>query len=246
MNEEDAYREAMKESIKNAEQCLKDARLLARHGSHTHSFVLRDLAGEEIAKAFACWQVLVGALPSNHPLVRPNIEENTETILERLKNEAERDRRRVREGKPPKKQISVFMSHAMKYALSSDLATQFFIPEESRKEMTPEAEVFLGSLNQVMGEIGVLKRSEWLYVNLSKTEEGLKVTSPMKTELGAFDPDFPINQKSLEVIKKLVSTPSPEFSRWVERRRESLKRLDPYFPKDPKWITDKKKEKSEV
>ncbi len=235
MNEKDAYREAMHESLKNAEQWLADAQLLANHGSRPHSFVLRDLAGEEIAKAYACWQVLVGALPVNHPLVRPNVEETTETVMKKLEKEAKRDSRRVRQGKLPKKQISVFSSHSMKYGLMNDLGSQFFKGEDTQ-EMTDETEAFLGSVNQMIGELGVLKRSEWMYVNLCKTENDLKVTSPLKSKIPIFDPRFTLKQKSLDAIKQLVSSSPVELSQWVQKRKKALKKLDAYFPRNPKWI----------
>ncbi len=235
MKEEEVYREAMNESLKNAEQWLADARLLAQHDSRIHSFVLRDLAGEEIAKSYACWQVLVGALPVNHPLVRPNIEETTETVMKKLKKEAERNQRRVRQGKLPKKQISVFSSHSMKYGLMNDLGSQFF-KEKDSQEMTEKAEAFLGAVNQMIGEIAVLKRSEWMYVNLCKTEKGLKVTSPLNSKINVFDSTFALKQMSLDAIKRLVSLHHDDVSEWVRKRKKALKRLDAYFPRNPKWI----------
>lgn len=69
MDIEDIYGEAMHASVSNAEQWLKDARILLTNKSHTHARALQNFAGEECAKALGCWFVSVGILPSDHPEV---------------------------------------------------------------------------------------------------------------------------------------------------------------------------------
>jgi hypothetical protein len=235
MDEYHAYQDAMLESLRNAQQWLEDARLIVNNGSIAHSFVLRDLAGEEIAKAYACWQVLVGAIPTNHPLVKPSKKETIETVSKRLGKEAKRDSRRVRQGKKPKKPISVFTSHAMKYALAADLSSSFFRTKEVQAD-SEKLEAFLGGLNAVFGEIGVMRRSEWLYVNLCESDQGLDVSSPMRKDFQVHDSKFQLKQMSLEAVKKLVAASPSEFSNWASTRRKRLKESDPYFPNNPKWL----------
>ncbi len=247
MDEFQAYQDAMLESLRNAEQWLEDAQLLLENGSITHAYVLSDLAGEEVAKAYACWHVLVGAIPTNHPLVKPSKKETIETVSKRLDKEAKRDSRRVRQGKQPKKPISVFTSHAMKYALASDLGSSFFMPKDVQAH-SEKLESFLAGINTFFGEIGVMRRSEWLYVNLSESDEGLEVSSPMRKEFQFQDSKFHVKQMSLDAVKKLIAAPTSEFSKWASARRKRLKEKDPYFPKNPKWIkiktsNDQKKEK---
>ena len=50
MKFEDALNKAMLQCILNAEQWIEDAKLLMKNGSLVHGSVLRDLAGEELAK----------------------------------------------------------------------------------------------------------------------------------------------------------------------------------------------------
>ncbi|MFQ5885140.1 MAG: hypothetical protein ACE5IO_08585, partial [Thermoplasmata archaeon] len=81
----DAIRKAMALSIQNAEQWIKDGTLLVENGSTVHGSVLLDYAGEEIAKAYACWQVLIGAYPPDHPIVQPTKKKTLQSMIEKAK-----------------------------------------------------------------------------------------------------------------------------------------------------------------
>jgi len=74
----------------------------------------------------------------------------------------------------------------MKYALAADLSSSFFRTKEVQAD-SEKLEAFLGGLNVVFGEIGVMRRSEWLYVNLCESDQGLEVSSPMRNDFQVHD-----------------------------------------------------------
>jgi AbiV family abortive infection protein len=232
----EAMREVMKESIRNAEQWLKEARLIQDKGSLAHTCVLRDLAGEEIAKAYACWQVLAGALPTNHPLVRPGMRESTQDTLNRLEEEAKREKTNLEKGRKPRKDISIFTSHSMKYALITDLASQFLTPPQETPP-TKEGQAFLGALKMVMGEFGVLKRQEWLYVNLFRESGEYGITSPLRPDSDLVECNLVLQEQVLSTIKGLTEADPRQFSDWSEARRKELIEKDAYMPDNPVWIS---------
>jgi len=62
------YSKAARSSLENAEQWLKDARLLLEHGSFGHANALIRYAVEEGAKALVCWYVSEEMWPVEHHL----------------------------------------------------------------------------------------------------------------------------------------------------------------------------------
>ena len=63
------YAEATKLSLENAEQWIKDAKLLLKHGSFGHASALIRLAVEEAVKAFVCWFTSEKIFPIENKLV---------------------------------------------------------------------------------------------------------------------------------------------------------------------------------
>lgn len=54
-------------SLRNAEMWLREARLIAKHGSKCHAQALTIFATEEVGKSMMCWLVVNGVTPYNHP-----------------------------------------------------------------------------------------------------------------------------------------------------------------------------------
>lgn len=64
------YSKAAKLSLENAEQWLKDAKLLLEHGSFGHADALIRLAVEEAVKALVCWLTSERIWPIENKVVR--------------------------------------------------------------------------------------------------------------------------------------------------------------------------------
>lgn len=64
------YSKAAKSSLENAEQWLKDAKLLMKHGSFGHASALLRFAVEESVKALACWSASEKTLPMEKETIR--------------------------------------------------------------------------------------------------------------------------------------------------------------------------------
>lgn len=241
MNLEDAIRKAMEESIRNAEQWLRDARLLMENGSFVHGSVLRDIGGEELAKAYACWKALVCAIPLNHPLVRANQYENLETRIEKLKKEGERDQKLVEKGKKPKTPLSVFASHRAKNALVSELGYALFQSEFERlgiaraSESNEKNRAALGALLAMLGEAGTMKRSEWMYVNLFGKDEEYEIQSPMEIKLDTIDSELNLSFALVDLVKSLASAPLEKAVPVAMEERNLREKSDAYYPNDPRW-----------
>lgn len=67
LDKREAYAKCMKASLRNAEMWLKEAGLIAKHGSRCHAQALTIFAYEEVGKSFMCWLVVNGIIPFNHP-----------------------------------------------------------------------------------------------------------------------------------------------------------------------------------
>lgn len=63
------YTEATKLSFENAEQWIKDAKLLIKNSSYGHANALLRFGCEEIAKAYVCWLTSEKILPIDNTLV---------------------------------------------------------------------------------------------------------------------------------------------------------------------------------
>ena len=68
--ERELFAQAYKISLKNAEQWIKDAKLLMEHSSFGHANALLRFASEEIGKALISWYVSEELFPSNSKPVR--------------------------------------------------------------------------------------------------------------------------------------------------------------------------------
>jgi len=64
------FKETAESSLKNAEQWIKDARLLLENSSCAHGSAALRFAYEEIAKAFICWLVSERVFPAHSKPVR--------------------------------------------------------------------------------------------------------------------------------------------------------------------------------
>jgi len=64
------FREGINLSLENAEQWIKDAKLLMDNSSYGHSYSLLVFADEEIAKAYICWLVAEDMIPSDSKFVQ--------------------------------------------------------------------------------------------------------------------------------------------------------------------------------
>jgi len=64
------YSQATRSSLENAEQWLKDAKLLMKHGSFGHSCALLRFAVEEGVKALVCWSASEKTLPMEKETIK--------------------------------------------------------------------------------------------------------------------------------------------------------------------------------
>jgi len=69
-NKINLYAKAMKMSLENAEQWIKDAKLLMKHGRFGHASALLRFALEETAKAYICWFTSEGIWPLENKPIR--------------------------------------------------------------------------------------------------------------------------------------------------------------------------------
>lgn len=69
-NKIDLYAKAMKMSLENAEQWIKDARLLMENSSFGHADALLRIADEELAKTHICWLTSEKMLPIGNKTVK--------------------------------------------------------------------------------------------------------------------------------------------------------------------------------
>ncbi|MFW9887629.1 MAG: hypothetical protein ACFFER_05565 [Candidatus Thorarchaeota archaeon] len=233
----EAIKVAMTHSLDNAEQWLDDGITLIQKGSTVHGSVLLDFAGEELAKAYACWQVIIGAFPETHPIVKPNRKVSIPSLKKKIEDEYEKIRERVENGKPPGKTISVFKSHAMKDALLIDLAqlinrlSQLSEGVKPDETISAEAQEIMEGLGLLLGEIGAMKRMAWMYVNLVGTGTGYEVTSPLTEELGPLEVKISLRKGELEFLRNMVSRPPTEFHELGKDLASFRKKNDSFWPK---------------
>lgn len=207
------YKEAMEESLKNAEMFIYEAKLIAEKGSQTHALLLKNLAIEEIAKAYVCWMVAYRVIPLNHPIVWP------------------RSKR------------SIFRSHEVKNRVYMDIASAHMLQQMQKSglrepgPMTHGEIVGISIVTQFMGKEGMKKRSEWMYVDIVKDEnKNWSVSSPLLYDNEVRSPDFNHIDAMIGFIKRIRAfAESPHFADNLEKTREETRRLDPDFPPDPVW-----------
>ena len=236
----EAIGEVLKLSIENAEQWMKDGVCLIDNNSIAHGSVLLDFAGEEIAKAYVCWQVLIGAYPPDHPIVRANKKISFESLKKEIENETKKIKERVEDGKSPGKNISVFSSHEIKDSVLIDLGQlinnigRSILGLESPSEISEEAHRAIESIMLYMGKIGTWKRMKWMYVNLESTGKGFEVTSPLKEEFRNLSGKIKLHQYEIDFLKAISQRPLEEFSELAEELKSIREKTDLFWPRKRK------------
>jgi AbiV family abortive infection protein len=207
------YKEAMAESIRNAEVFIQEAKIIAEKGSSTHSLLLKNLAIEEVAKAYVCWMVAHRVIPLNHPIVWPR-------------------------GKK-----TIFRSHDAKNKIYMDLASAFLLwqmQKEGKRKSGPLTKGEIAGISvvtQYMGRKGTEKRSEWMYVDIVRGKDGKWfVSSPLSND----DLMTPVNFGQIDAIIAFLKSieefaESAQFADYLEQMQEETRKSDSDFPPDPLW-----------
>jgi AbiV family abortive infection protein len=208
----EVYKEAMDESLKNAKALVQEAYLVAKHVSNTHALMLKNLAIEEVAKAYVCWQVANGILPLNHPYADPC------------------DNR------------GVFKSHNTKNTIYMTLAnTKLLFGMKKSNDETPilsEQELLVLSLfATTFGKEGTKRRFEWMYVNIIKVDDDhYSVSSPLSKDKDLNVIDF----RGIKSIIGMIES-FDEFSKTqpfldnLEMLRAETRKFDTVYPDNPLW-----------
>ena len=236
MDFKEAIEQVLVKSLANAEQWYRDGLLLIQNESQVHGCVLLDFAGEEIAKAYACWLVLIGAIPTNHPLVKPNKKVTIDSLMREMEKEDKRVRARLSRGKSPGKNISVFSSHEIKDSLLVGLGSLMLnltslAQQEPPRPLSMDAYKKIASLNLLLGKIGAWKRMRWIYANMEYSGQGYEVSNPLEEELGNLGDKMAWTRYELEFMKKLASFPYTDFGDLAEEFRKQVAEEDPFWPK---------------
>ena len=207
------YKEAMDESLKNAEMFVYEAKLIAEKASQTHALLLKNLAIEEIAKAYVCGMVAYRVIPLNHPIVWP------------------------------KSKKTIFRSHDVKNRVYIDIASAHMLQYMQKSGLRETGPITTGEITgisivtQFMGKEGTKKRSEWMYVDIVQDKKkNWYVSSPLLYNEEVKPPDFNHIDAIIGFIKRIIAfAESSHSADNLEKVREDTRKLDPEFPDDPIW-----------
>ena len=175
------YSKAAKSSLENAEQWLKDARLLLEDGSFGHANALLRFAVEEGAKALVCWYASEEMLPVEHYLTRDVFWDHKikneiflgflsvlmlaeagpswETLLEQMSeiSQAQISKslellKRMVTGSEEMRQRAIYVK------LEKEVETPLEIREQESESIFIGAEIFLRSIRYLMEELPEAKK----------------------------------------------------------------------------------------
>lgn len=215
------YTQTMVESIKNSGMWLKEAKILAKKGSKSHSQALLIFSVEELGKAINCWYAVCGLIPYNHPVV---------------------DYRAKRKDKLK----GIFRNHPLKFATTMGLEMGLRSPElfpddvanpEIEDPFTDAPAPFVEVLGKI-GSFGSWARTRWMYVDIDVDNSQPKVHSPLLDEpadIHAAIEDFELTIRQFKKIARTKKLPT-EFVAWIQSAREALIEKDKDFPDNPEWI----------
>jgi AbiV family abortive infection protein len=212
----EVYKEAMDESLKNAEMFVYEAKLIAQRGSRTHALLLRNLAIEEVAKAYVCWMVTNRVIPLNHPIVWP------------------------------KGKKTIFRSHDTKHKAYLDVASALLLNQMQKSGqrepgfITKGELVGINILTQFMGKEGTKKRFEWMYVDIIRNKEKTKwtISSPLLLDSTIKPLEFTHIEAMIGFVKSIRNfAESDQFAANLEKVQEETRRLDSDYPDTPIWDT---------
>jgi AbiV family abortive infection protein len=207
------YREAMEESLKNAEALIKASKTIASDASQAHAVMLHGLAQEEIAKGYACWLVIAEVIPRNHPLI----------------------------GFSKKK--SVFRNHDVKHELfilmGSTLVLAGLRGAKSGESYIPNKDEIFGMrlVADSMGPEITKIRSDMMYVDIRQNEsKTYEVLSPLKLNIQDYELAYSFSESLIKQIRHLfhLST-TDDFKQNIERYRSLIRNRRPDYPENPLW-----------
>ena len=207
----EVYREALDECLKNAEMFVYESKLITEKGSHVHALLLKNLAGEEVAKAYVCWMVANRVIPLNHPIVWP------------------------------KGKKTIFRSHDTKNKVYIEIASAMLLRQSGQREPGPATKgelLGIGLVAQFMGKEGTQKRSEWMYVDIvrNKKKKQWVVSSPLLLDKTTRPPEFGQIDEMIGFVKRIREfTENDQFADNLEQVREDTQKADPDFPDPPVW-----------
>lgn len=209
----EVYKEAMEESLKNAEALIDAAKAVGDHAQKAHALMLHGLSQEEIAKAYACWLVVAKVIPRNHPVVGFN------------------------------RKKSVFRNHDIKHELVISLGSTLMLAglkgtKAGESFIPSKGEIFgMGIVANFMGPESTKIRSDSMYVDIRQDEKkSYEVLSPLKLNTKEFNLDFSLSELLIGQIRHLydVST-TDEFKQDIEKHRSFVRENSPDYPDKPQW-----------
>ncbi len=208
----EVYHEAMIESLRNAKALVKEAALVAQNVSMTHALMLKNLAIEEVAKAYACWLVVHEIIPRNHPMVKLF-------------------------GKK-----SVFRSHDVKNKIYTELGSGMFLDKIKKIGQISEdldlegASVGIGLVSSILGRIGTEKRFEWMYVDVVHRDGEWIISSPLKADRKQRNINFWGIKTTIGFVDSLIHiSKQKEFDKMQKEMRRKYEKQDADFPSSPIW-----------
>ena len=207
----EVYKEAMEESLKNAKALIEESYLVAKNVSKIHGLMLKNLAIEEVSKAYACWQAANSLIPLNHPFI------------------------------DPKDRISVFRNHDTKNSMYMAIANASLMAGMKKQKgepitTTPQEVAFMGRLSDNFGKEGTKRRFEWMYVNIVEENGQYKVSSPLKMEKDVHGVDYRGIKYNIGFIEKIDKfSKTKEFKDRLSELRVIFKKFDNNYPVNPIW-----------
>jgi AbiV family abortive infection protein len=209
----EVYKEAMEESLKNAEALIKASKAVANDASQAHALMLHGLAQEEIAKGYACWLVIAEVIPRNHPLI----------------------------GFSRKK--SVFRNHDVKHELFISMGSTMMLAglrgTKSGESYIPDkGEIFgMRLVANFMGPEITKIRSDMMYVDIRQNEpKTYEVLSPLKLNIQEYNLDYSFSELLIEQIRHLLHlSTTDDFKQNIERYRSLIRNNSPDYPENPLW-----------
>jgi len=182
------FREGINLSLENAEEWIKDAKLLMDNSSHGHSYSLLVFADEEIAKAYICWLVAEDMIPADSKFVQDIFSKH------RTKHET---------------LVSIYLGAMLKEELSKGQITIEQILKESPVLTIEEIEKALGEMERLL-DFTEMMRQKGIYVD---KREG-RMVSPRSIGKEECEELLHGVEHRFNYVKRLISeiTPSEKHS----------------------------------
>lgn len=193
-NKLDLYAQATEFSLENAEQWIKDAKLLILNLSYGHASALLRFACEEIAKAYACWLTSEKIYPIDNKLVKDVF------LRHRAKNE-------------------IILGILLLFQWISSNPTRQEMDYEDFKLSGEQIAEFNEQFDAVLVSINKMRQNA-MYVAVD--EKTNKVTSPLKMDEKELKGVLEATELILKTIKITIEETSEEYKEKFRKAFSSL------------------------